>query len=513
MATVEQLRDALREALESRGVLAKMRAELRAEIFRALDGDDGAARGRPQGPAENALINELVRDYLEFNGCRSAAAVLAAEAAMPREATPRDVQARELSMPPSADRSMPLLYALVAGTRKGAAPGSASPAGSSSTPVMSPPLQMPERRPAALKPLDGVFAALAKMALSPNFWGLATTAASAVAYGAYRSLPSPSSSPSAHAETVVIEGRQALFFPVMASLSLLAFYFFFSVVSFVATVALLLMAANGVVFCLSPAMAAISHRRVTLPFVGPVPAVNLALYVLTAFAMIEWLASGNWILNNVFGFALAVVFIATVRLPSLRVGAILLTVLFFYDIFWVFYSARIFRHNVMQTVATQPAANPVHVISKAVGLPPPRSFALTLQLPIKIVWGQSLLGLGDIALPGVLLAYYLRYDRQAALLAPPRPAARGGYFRLSFACYVAALALAFVFVALTGLGQPALLYIVPATLIPPAVKASVRGELADLWRGGAPVAAADAGAEGPAGTPAEDEERAAKDKV
>lgn len=66
---------AVRETLESRGVLAQLKARIRAEVFSALDDQ---REPRPPLSHENLLINELIREYLEFNKYRYTASVLTA---------------------------------------------------------------------------------------------------------------------------------------------------------------------------------------------------------------------------------------------------------------------------------------------------------------------------------------------------------------------------------------------------------------------------------------------------
>lgn len=121
--------------------------------------------------------------------------------------------------------------------------------------------------------------------------------------------------------------------------------------------------------------------------------------------------------------------------------------------------------------------------------------------------GYSLLGLGDIAIPGLLVSFALRTDY--ASVSHNRSPWRG-YFVVAMVGYGLALALANIAVALTHLGQPvrvvftawpchvlclllsfvraalspqALLYIVPLTLGPISLLAWRRGELRTLWRG------------------------------
>ena len=64
-ATVEELKDVLRETLENRGVLGSVRAQLRAEVSNALEDRSGATK-RPELSDENLIINELIREYLSL---------------------------------------------------------------------------------------------------------------------------------------------------------------------------------------------------------------------------------------------------------------------------------------------------------------------------------------------------------------------------------------------------------------------------------------------------------------
>lgn len=66
---------AVRETLESRGVLSQLKARIRAEVFSVLD---DRREPRPPLSHENLLINELIREYLEFNKYRYTASVLTA---------------------------------------------------------------------------------------------------------------------------------------------------------------------------------------------------------------------------------------------------------------------------------------------------------------------------------------------------------------------------------------------------------------------------------------------------
>ena len=54
----------VRETLENRGVLGQLRARIRAEVFSALDDPTDSV---PEISRENMIINELIREYLDYN--------------------------------------------------------------------------------------------------------------------------------------------------------------------------------------------------------------------------------------------------------------------------------------------------------------------------------------------------------------------------------------------------------------------------------------------------------------
>ncbi|ETO11138.1 hypothetical protein RFI_26237 [Reticulomyxa filosa] len=90
----------------------------------------------------------------------------------------------------------------------------------------------------------------------------------------------------------------------------------------------------------------------------------------------------------------------TLQLPNLKIASILLGTAFFYDIFWVFISPFFFSKSVMVTVATYTHEN-VH-----------DTLPVMLKFP-KIndpLHGPMILGLGDIALPGLFISFLLRFD-------------------------------------------------------------------------------------------------------
>ncbi len=107
--------------------------------------------------------------------------------------------------------------------------------------------------------------------------------------------------------------------------------------------------------------------------------------------------------------------------------------------------------------------------------------------------GSSLLGLGDIVLPGLLLSFAARYDEAKQLIgashsprSPREPESsccgkRNGYFVPAVIAYAIGLAMANVAVYVMRMGQPALLYLVPCCLGIIVYLGWKRGELSDFW--------------------------------
>eukprot|EP00638_Chattonella_subsalsa_P003841 CAMPEP_0117765326 /NCGR_PEP_ID=MMETSP0947-20121206/20037_1 /TAXON_ID=44440 /ORGANISM="Chattonella subsalsa, Strain CCMP2191" /LENGTH=237 /DNA_ID=CAMNT_0005587943 /DNA_START=375 /DNA_END=1088 /DNA_ORIENTATION=+ len=209
--------------------------------------------------------------------------------------------------------------------------------------------------------------------------------------------------------------------------------------------------------------------------------------------------------------------ISVLRIGSLKAATYCLIGLFFYDIFWVFFSSHFFGENVMVEVATRNSQNPAGNLAKALNVPVIKNAVSELQLPMKLIvpnWGAShfsMLGLGDIAIPGIFLAFALQYDfflRQKAksqkeekdelsveLLEmgtrrqdqsqrnTPDVSAVNAYFRACLIGYVIGLLLSGLASAIFRAAQPALLYLVPCVLGPLVYQAYKKSNLKELWNG------------------------------
>ncbi|CAN1237199.1 Signal peptide peptidase-like 4 [Linum grandiflorum] len=95
--------------------------------------------------------------------------------------------------------------------------------------------------------------------------------------------------------------------------------------------------------------------------------------------------------------------------------------------------------------------------------------------------GYSIIGFGDIILPGLVVAFALRYDWLT------KKTLRTGYFIWAMTAYGFGLLVTYVALnMMDGHGQPALLYIVPFTLGTFLTLGKMRGELKILWTRGEP---------------------------
>ncbi|RHY30233.1 hypothetical protein DYB32_004483 [Aphanomyces invadans] len=92
--------------------MGQIRARIRAEIFQALD-DKGAPKAKLSN--ENLIINELIREYMEYNGYRHALSVFVPESGQPVEKPfHRRFLAHELNITEDPRYAqVPLLYSII----------------------------------------------------------------------------------------------------------------------------------------------------------------------------------------------------------------------------------------------------------------------------------------------------------------------------------------------------------------------------------------------------------------
>lgn len=182
---------------------------------------------------------------------------------------------------------------------------------------------------------------------------------------------------------------------------------------------------------------------------------DVLAFILAGAQGVWYLWTKHWVANNAFGLAFALNAIELLPVNSIRIGCILLCGLFFYDVFWVFGT------DVMVSVAKKFDA-PIKILF-------PQDFL------ISGFFGKhfAMLGLGDIVIPGIFIAFLLRFDRHLNRKS-------NVYFNSCFFAYIIGLAMTIGVMSYFKHAQPALLYLVPCCILIPIFVAILKGDFKAL---------------------------------
>jgi len=250
----------------------------------------------------------------------------------------------------------------------------------------------------------------------------------------------------------------------------------------------------------------------------------------------------HWCANNLLGAAFSVRGIEMFSIGSYKTGCILLAGLFLYDIFWVFGTDALIAkitgksgEGVMVTVAKnfdapikilfprewglmgdaleqctvdlhanitamlynesvtdmpaalsklglknetgqpliQAAADSASALTDALAEAAPKLSKLCTENKM------SMLGLGDIVIPGIFVALLLRFDHAEALRC--KRSMNKTSFNYTFFGYVAGLALTVFIMVVFEAAQPALLYLVPGCIGMSLVAGAIQGNVSQMW--------------------------------
>ena len=311
-------------------------------------------------------------------------------------------------------------------------------------------------------------------------------------------------------ELVEVTWMQALMFPVTSSAVLLLMFYHFWVLQYI----VLFLVVTGSSSAVYDILVRLGNHYLKTENDNRV---KYGAMVVSAVVLLEWLLNGNWIAHNILGVSLSLLFIAAMRFPNLKVATLCMLLLFVYDLFWVFGSEHVAAFegkNVMVEVATKQASNPVNDIGHAVGSSWLQQLGQKhIELPIKLLYpveqvaadGRAIvadymmLGLGDIALPGLLVNLALQFDREHGASLPSAftassmeqgedPSKRHPshpllLFQHAWVGYSVGLACAFLCSLVFKAAQPALIYLVPGILLPLLCRAHFCGVLGELWHG------------------------------
>jgi minor histocompatibility antigen H13 len=258
----------------------------------------------------------------------------------------------------------------------------------------------------------------------------------------------------------------------------------------------------------------VTYIKGVLDINGPVTLLNVA----AGFASLAAISYNHfidkpWWLTNLQGFAVSYTALQVMSPTTFATGSLILTGLFFYDIWAVFFTP------LMVTVAKN-LDQPIKLL-----FPRPDQPSAEGKPPVK---SYSMLGLGDIVLPGLMIGLALRFDLHMYYLKKQKIAAKSvkgsekgedviktdyhsvtglwgsrmwtfglgksslpqslitaafpkPYFIASLVGYVIGMIATLLVMSIWQHAQPALLYLVPGVLISIWSTALVRGEVKQMW--------------------------------
>ena len=123
MSGQDPLESAVREVLTDRGVLDRVKAEIRTEIVKVVkeahEDDDERDKIKTLDHPDDFVIGELIKEYLAFKGHNNTKDVFALEASLPKLDLDRRELEKDLNVRcTDAAGRVPLLYSIVAQIRK-----------------------------------------------------------------------------------------------------------------------------------------------------------------------------------------------------------------------------------------------------------------------------------------------------------------------------------------------------------------------------------------------------------
>ncbi|TMS13585.1 hypothetical protein E3U43_018660 [Larimichthys crocea] len=277
---------------------------------------------------------------------------------------------------------------------------------------------------------------------------------------------------------------------------LVLMYYFYNVLVYVIIVIFCLASASALFSCLDAVMEKIGCGTISFSIRNWNFSVrSLVLAAVCISIAVVWGVYRNedrwiWILQDLLGIAFCLNFMKTISLSNFKICVILLSLLLVYDVFFVFITPFFTKNGVsiMVQVALGPDATGEKTQGNMVEVPaepqpPSEKLPVVMRVPRFSAWAQnlcamqfSILGYGDIIVPGLLVAYCSRFD----VLVNSR---KKVYFASCCIAYLLGMILTFAVMLLSGMGQPALLYLVPFTLITSAVVAGCRREMRQFWAG------------------------------
>lgn len=266
-------------------------------------------------------------------------------------------------------------------------------------------------------------------------------------------------------------------FVVICCVMMVLLYFFYKWLVYVMIAIFCIASAMSLYNCLAALIRKIPCGQCTIVCRGKSIEVRLIfLSGLCIAVAVVWAVYRNedrwaWILQDILGIAFCLNLIKTLKLPNFKSCVILLGLLLLYDVFFVFITPFITKNgeSIMVELAAGPFGNN-EKLPVVIRVPKLAYFSVMSVCLMPV----SILGFGDIIVPGLLIAYCRRFDVLTG---------SSIYYVSSTIAYAVGMILTFVVLVLMKKGQPALLYLVPCTLITASVVAWRRKEMKRFWKG------------------------------
>ncbi|XP_040198527.1 signal peptide peptidase-like 2A isoform X1 [Rana temporaria] len=297
-------------------------------------------------------------------------------------------------------------------------------------------------------------------------------------------------------ENVTFTPLTVILFVVICCVMLLLLYFFYKWLVYVIICVFCLASAMSLFNCLSALIRNIPYGKCRISCFSKSGEVRLLFLAAFCIAVsVTWAVFRNedrwiWILQDLLGIAFCLNFIKTLRMPNFKACVILLGLLLLYDVFFVFITPFITKNgeSIMVEVAAGPSersekSGEIYVEVPADSQPTYEKLPVVIRVP-RLQYSaltlceipMSLLGFGDIIVPGLLVAYCRRFD--------VRTSSSSIYYISCTIAYAVGMVLTFIILMVMKTGQPALLYLVPCTLLTSSVIAWRRKEMKKFWNGG-----------------------------
>nr|XP_056721860.1 signal peptide peptidase-like 2A [Euleptes europaea] len=298
-------------------------------------------------------------------------------------------------------------------------------------------------------------------------------------------------------ETIILSPVKVLVFVALSCIMLVLLYFFYMVLVYVIIAVFCLGSTISLFICLAVLMRKIPFGQCSFTVYNVTAEVRLiflaglCIAVTTVWVVFRKEDSWAWILQDLLGIAFCLHFIRTIKMPNFKSCFILLGLLLVYDVFFVFITPYLTKNgdSVMVVVATGPSKDSEKNYGNLMEASAERSapheeekLPVVMKVPrlqfcTPMICGVpfSLLGYGDIVIPGLLVAYCHRFDVQTS--------SSSVYYIFCTVAYAVGMLLTFLVLSLMKMAQPALLYLVPCILVTSALVAWKRKEMKKFWAG------------------------------